>query len=591
MSDTTPPVSTKPERRFQGLAVSPGIAIGNAFVRGSVFVEPDRFELPEGTADAEIARFDVALSKTREQIESLQTQVADAAGGRRDASIFDAHLLVLEDRSVLDEVTAAVCSQRLNIEAAFYLTMSRYIEAIRAIDDPYLRERVIDIEDVMQRVLRNLGRAAPADYSERHPHLLVAHVLTPSDTAAMDREQVIGFATEVGSYTSHTAIIARSMGLPAVVGLHGFCELVHTGGTLLLDGYNGLAILDPSPETLAGYEELAAEKDVVARRLDELRDSDAETRDGRAITLSANIEFAHETAMTKQSGARGIGLYRTEFFYLHDGASPGEEQQTKNYTRVAKGVDPDGVIIRTMDIGGDKLPEDAEDAGENPFLGWRGIRVSLDRTHLFKTQLRAILRASAVAKVRVMFPMVSTLDELLRAKGLLAECEAELRDEGIDFDEKLEVGVMIEVPSAALIADQLAGEVDFFSVGTNDLVQYTLAVDRVNERVADLYQPLNPAVIRLLDMTVKAGHAAGIWVGVCGEMAADILVTPLLLGLGLDEFSVAAPRVPAVKHAIRSLTLSECEALTAEALVASDPADILASCRKLALSRYPELLT
>lgn len=591
MSDTQPPAHDEPERRFQGLAVSPGIAFGNAFVRGSVFVEPDRFELPAGAADAEIERFDTALEHTREQIESLQQQVAEAAGGRRDASIFDAHLLVLEDRSVLDEVTAAVRDRRLNIEFAFYSTMSRYIRAIRAIDDPYLRERVIDIEDVMQRVLRNLGRAGPAAYSNRHKHLLVAHVLTPSDTAAMNREQVLGFATEVGSYTSHTAIIARSMGLPAVVGLHGFCEQVHTGGMLLIDGYNGLAILDPNPATLAEYEELAAEKDVVARRLGELRDSAAETSDGRAITLSANIEFAHETAMTKQSGARGIGLYRTEFFYLHDGAAPGEEQQTKNYTRVAESVDPDGVIIRTMDIGGDKLPEDAEDAGENPFLGWRGIRVSLDRPGLFKTQLRAILRASAAAKVRVMFPMVSTLDELQRAKALLAECASELRGQGIAFDEEIEVGVMIEVPSAALIADHLAAEVDFFSVGTNDLVQYTMAVDRVNERVADLYQPLNPAVVRLLDMTVKAGHAAGIWVGVCGEIAADIMVTPLLVGLGFDEFSVGAACVPAVKHAVRSLSLTECEALAGEALAASSPAEISALCRKLALARYPQLLT
>ncbi len=590
MSEIPPHEASKPERRFEGVAVSPGIARGNAFVKGEVFVEPDSFDLEEGATGAEIARFEDALAETRRQIEVLQKQVAAAAGGR-DASIFDAHLLVLEDRSVLDEVTAAVRDRRLNIESAFYRTMSRYIESIRAIDDPYLRERVIDIEDVMQRVLRNLGSAAPAEYSARHEHVLVAHVLTPSDTAAMDREQVLGFATEVGSYTAHTAIIARSLGLPAVVGLHGFCDQVHTGDNMLLDGYNGLAILNPSPETLAEYDRLAEEKDQVARRLDELRDSDAVTGDGRAITLSANIEFAHEAGMIEQSGARGIGLYRTEFFYLHDGALPGEDQQAKNYSRVARGVDPDGVIIRTMDIGGDKLPEDAEEAGENPFLGWRGIRVSLGRKGLFKTQLRAILRASGVAKVRVMFPMVSTLDEVRRAKELLAECADELRAEGVPFDEALEVGVMVEVPSAALVADQIAQEVDFFSVGTNDLIQYTMAVDRVNERVADLYQPLNPAVIRLLNMTVEAGHAAGIWVGVCGEMAADILMTPLLVGLGIDEFSVGAPRVPAVKHAVRKLSYATCKTLAEDALGDVDPARVLGRCRELALAHYPELLT
>ena len=570
--------------------MSPGIARGNAFVQGNVFQEPDSFPVAEGAAEAEIERFHAALAETGKQIKALQKQVAQAAGGR-DASIFDAHLLVLEDHGMLEEIESSAREQHLNIEAAFYRTMNRYIERLRQIEDPYLRERVIDIEDVTRRVLNNLARAESADYSARHKHVVISHQLTPSDTAAMDRNLVLGFITEVGSYTSHSAIIARSLGLPAIIGLHGFCDIAHTGDEILLDGYNGLAIIDPSPETIAEYEALAQEKDLVTRRLEELRDSESKTSDDRPITLSANIEFDHETAMTKQSGARGIGLYRTEFFYLHGSSWPSENQQTKNYTRVAKGVAPDGVIIRTLDIGGDKLPEGAVDAGENPFLGYRGIRVSLGRPDVFKTQLRAILRASGAAKVGVMFPMVSTHDELLRAKNLLAECRAELDAEGVPYDREMEVGAMIEVPSAALVADQLAEDVDFFSIGTNDLIQYTMAVDRVNERVADLYQPLNPAVVRLISMTIQAGHDAGIWVGLCGEMASDLLFTPLLVGLGVDELSVVAPRVPAVKHAVRNLSYEECREMSASVSNNSNPAEILAKCRAIALERYPELLT
>ncbi len=596
MADTQTAASgsgrSRPERRFVGLGVSPGVARGNAFVRGEVFVEPDSYRVEGIDTDREIDRFHEALSATRKQIEGLQSEVAEAAGGR-DASIFDAHLLVLEDRGVLDEVESIVRDERLNIEAAFYRTMGRYVERLRGIKDPYLRERVIDIEDVMRRVLRNLARAGEgaAEHSARHPHIVIAHALTPSDTVGMDRDLVLGFGTEVGSYTSHTAIIARSLGLPAVVGLHGFASAVHTGEELLLDGYNGVAIVDPSPETLAEYADLEKEKEEVELRLEGLREEESRTADGRPITLSANIEFEHEAAITKKSGARGIGLYRTEFFYLHGDAWPSEEQQARNYTRVAKGVHPDGVIIRTLDLGGDKLPQDAEDAGENPFLGYRGIRVSLGRPEVFKTQLRAILIASGKAKVRAMFPMVSTRAELRRAKELLAECAEELLREGVAHDPDLEVGVMIEVPSAAIVADQLAGEVDFFSIGTNDLIQYTMAVDRVNEKVSDLYQPLDPAVVRLIEMTVNAGHEAGIWVGVCGEMASDLYFTPLLVGLGLDEMSVSVRRVPAVKHAVRSLSYAECRAMALGLGGAGSPEEILARCRELALARYPELIS
>ena len=578
------------ERRFSGLAASPGIGIGKAFVHGGITVEPETYEVGQEDVEGEIARMEVALADTRKQIEQLQEQVGRTSNGHREASIFDAHLLMLEDRSVLDEVISIVREERLNIESAFYRTINNYIAVLRVSDDVYLRQRVIDFEDVMRRILRNFSLMQPDDQRVRHPHVLIAHELTPSDTAAMDRSLVMGFATEVGGSTAHTAIIARSLGLPAVVGLRGICDAIHTGDALLIDGYNGILIISPSPETFSAYEVLANEKNSAAKRLEEIRDSKSETTDGREITLSANIEFEHEVSIAKENGAQGIGLYRTEFFYLHDRDMPGEDHQAENYSRVAKGIEPDGVIIRTVDIGGDKLPDGPAEPEANPFLGWRGIRLTLGRIEMFKTQLRAILRAGSVGNVSVMFPMLSTLDEVKRCRLLLEECAEELESEGVAHSQGIDVGAMIEVPSAALIADQIAGEVDFLSVGTNDLIQYTMAVDRVNDQVASLYQPLNPAVIRLLRMTVSAGHEKKIWVGVCGEMASDLMCIPLLVGLGFDELSVSAPRVPVVKHALRSLSYDECKAMASEVLQYSGYEDILASCRALAMESYSELL-
>jgi len=586
-TDQAPPQ----ERRFHGLAVSPGIARGPAFVRGVVFEEPETYRVESTQRDAEIERFRAALDQTRVQLEGLQAKVAEAAG-QDEASVFDAHLLILQDSSVLSEVESAASDSGVNIESSFYRTMTRYISRLRQIDDPYLSERAVDIQDVTRRVLRNLASSDDTpDYGARLPHLLVSHELTPSDTAAMDRELVRGFATEIGSITSHTAILARSLGIPAVVGLHKLCDALHTGDQLLIDGYGGLAILDPSPETLAEYSELEEKKNAFNLQLDELRDSDSRTTDGRDIILSANIEFDHETTMAKERGARGIGLYRTEFFYMHGTGWPTEDQQAKNYARVAKGVDPDGLIIRTLDIGGDKLPDNTHEIEANPFLGYRGIRVSLDRVDVFKTQLRAVLRAAASARIGVMFPMVSQLDELIRAKELLAECAAELESEGVEHSTDIEVGVMIEVPSAALAARHLAEHVDFLSIGTNDLIQYTMAVDRVNEHVANLYQPLNPAVVRLIEMTVEAGHDASCWVGICGEMASDILFTPLLVGLGVDELSVAAPSVPAVKHAVRSLSYEKCKAMAKGLSGAADTGKITAACVQMAKASYPSLIS
>ena len=582
--------SSNSERRFQGVGVSQGIAIAHAYVRGDVFIEPDKYSIDSSQKNEEIQRLKNALDETKKQIQNLKEQVRLASGANKEDAIFDAHLLVLEDHEVLDKVKNIILNDGLNVEYAFYDIMGRYIRELKKINDRYLRERVVDIEDVMKRVLVNLSSVEKAEQSATHDHILVIKELTPSDTAQIDHSLVKGFATEVGSYTSHAAIIARSLGLPAVVGIRGLSHQLHTGNTILIDGYEGLVILDPSAETLSNYKHLKKEKNKVLQKLQEARFEDPVTKDGRSITLSANIEFAYEAVHAKENGAQGVGLFRTEFFYLNSKGLPDEDTQEQIYSKVSDNLAPDTLIIRTVDIGGDKIPSEDNEIELNPFLGWRGIRISLDRPEMFKTQLRAILRSAHSSSIGIMFPMISTIYELRYAKQLLEEVECDLDNEGIPYGKPREVGAMIEVPSAALLSSKLAKEVDFFSVGTNDLVQYTLAVDRINENVSDLYQPANPAVIKLLDQTVRSGHDEGIWVGVCGEMASDLLLTPLLLGLGFDEFSVGSPQVPAVKYALRKLNYRECKEMAKEAIKCGDEEAVLNLCREIANTTYPEII-
>jgi phosphotransferase system enzyme I (PtsI) len=408
----------------------------------------------------------------------------------------------------------------------------------------------------------------------------------------MNRERVLGIATDLGSRTSHTAIMARSLNIPAIVGLHNATEKLETGQHVLLDGTDGLLIVDPTPETFARYGELESKRVQITQKLAELRETKSTTRDGRHIVLSANIELPGDVDAVAANGAEGIGLYRTEFLYLNRTTLPTEDEQYETYRKVAERVSPDPLIIRTFDLGGDKLAPGAADVGDelNPFLGWRAIRFCLENIDIFKTQLRAILRASAVGNVKIMFPMISGVGELRRALSVLAECKEELRRTGSTFSDTTEVGAMIEIPSAALSADILAREVDFFSIGTNDLIQYAIAVDRVNERIAHLYEPTHPAVLRLLKMIADAARANDIWVGVCGEMAGDIALIPLLLGLGMDELSAGATLVPRVKRAVQSLTIPECRQLVDEALELQTPSEILARCLELAGKRYGDLL-
>src|SRR5882757_3343048 len=583
--------SSVEERRFNGVGVSPGIARGTVFTYRPDDEEPPQRRIEESEIPEEIGRFETALIQTRAQILEMQERIAESIGAK-DAGIFDAHLLVVEDRTLIDEVLRTLARDKTDVEHVFQSVAGRYAKTLSEIDDPYLRERALDIHDVTKRVVRNLmGKESRDLASVNTPHILIAHNLAPSDTAQLNRHLVLSFGTDIGSKTSHTAIMARSLNIPAVVGLHDASTQLATGDHLLLDGYNGLIIINPSDQTLWEYGELEVKKTEVEEKLTQLRETASTTLDGRHVILSANIELPEDMEQVKQGGAEGVGLYRTEFFYLNKTELPGEDDQYNAYRQVAEAALPHSVIIRTLDLGGDKfmsalhMPEEL-----NPFLGWRAIRFCLERVDIFKTQLRAILRASAAGNVKMMYPMISGVDELRKARVILDECRAELRAEGIAFNEEMEVGAMIEIPSAAISADILAKEVNFFSIGTNDLIQYSIAVGRLNEHIAHLYEPTHPAIIRLIRMTVDAAHAHNLWVGVCGEMGGDITLTPLLLGLGVDELSTGAALVPRVKRAVQALDISACLQLVEDVRNLDSAASILDKCEQVARAHYPELL-
>jgi phosphotransferase system enzyme I (PtsI) len=580
------------ETIIQGIPVSPGIAIAPIHVTARGFSAPEVYEVAEANLANEHQRFEDAVHRAKEELAEIQQRLAELSS-EEESRIFEAHIMVLEDKALLKRVHHAIDERQQNAEYAFYAVMQNFLEAMRRIPDPYLRERTADIEDVCERVLNSFDSVhARKNVRPDDRHILIAYDLNPSDTATMDRSLVLGFATEMGSVNSHTAIIARSLGIPAVVGLEEAVIDITALTHAILDGYTGKLILHPTEATLNTYRMIEQKKMRARTALDSLRDAESVTRDGRAITLSANIGLLEELPAVKNSGATGIGLYRTEFLLLNEeqDAMPGETEQTAAYSQIAKAVAPNLVIIRTLDAGGDKLPaEPLSEPEPNPFLGWRGIRVSLDRPEIFKPQLRAALRASAHGKVALMFPLVSGLSEVIQAKQILRECMDELDKENVPFDANIQTGAMIEIPSAAIIADVLAKEVDFFSIGTNDLIQYTLAVDRVNPYVAELYRPTHPAVIRLIHRTIQAGAKEGIWTGICGEMAGDISLTPLLIGLGVEELSVGPHQVPSVRKAIRSLSHAQCSVMADDALKATYSADILRLTRDMAKQHYADL--
>jgi len=580
------------EIRFEGAGVSPGTACGKIHVVRDDLDDVARYPIAPSQVPDEIGRFETALIQTRMQILEMQQRIAESIGAK-DAAIFDAHLLVVEDRTLIDEVLRKLETDLCNVEWVFQEVATRYAETLNKIDDPYLRERALDIQDVTKRVIRNLQGKAPKTFlALSESHILVAHNLTPSDTASINRANVLGIATDLGSRTSHAAILARSLNIPAVVGLHDITAKLETGQHVLVDGSDGLLIVNPAAETIAHYQEVESRRARVVAQLRELRTTRSTTRDGRHVVLSANIELPEDVEAVAANGAEGIGLFRTEFLYLNRTTLPTEDEQFETYRKVAERVRPDPLIIRTFDLGGDKLAPGTVDITDelNPFLGWRAIRLCLEHIDIFKTQLRAILRASTVGNIKIMFPMISGLDELRRAKAVLAECNEELRRSNIPLGEEIEVGAMIEIPSAAICANVLAPEVDFFSIGTNDLIQYALAVDRVNEKIAHLYRPTHPAILRLLRMIAEAAHAHHIWVGVCGEMAGDVALIPLLLGLGMDELSAGATLVPRIKRAVQSLAIPECRELVEEALKLNTASEILERCLELADKRYGDLL-
>ncbi len=581
----------KGEKAYHGIAVSAGVCRGKVLVIHRTQHVVARRELDADAVAPEIRRFEHALVRTRQQITEIQRRVA-ATMSSSEADIFDAHLLMLEDRVLIEEVLKIVQEQKVNADFAFHTAAERYITVLENVDDEYLRERAADLRDLTVRVLDNLLEVKDA-FNLRNlnePCILVGHDLSPSTTAQLDKKFVLGFATDIGGKTSHTAILARSMDIPAVVGLQTISDELASGDYALLDGYSGTVIVNPTDQTLFEYGQLAKVRASLDEKLREVQHQPAVTLDGKTVHLSANIEAQHDVASVLEHGAEGVGLFRTEFLFINRESLPTEEEQYRVYREVAAALKPNSVIIRTLDLGGDKFASHLQLAKEmNPFLGWRAIRFCLAQPELFRAQLRAILRASAEGNIKMMYPMVSGLDELNQANALVDQCKAELRAENIPFDANLEVGVMIEIPSAALIANALAKKVKFFSIGSNDLIQYTLAADRTNEKVSHLYEPTHPAILRLIKMTVDAAHTNGIWAGVCGEIAGDPVLAPLLLGLGVDELSAAPAVLNEMKYIIRRVKFSEAQALAETALQSDSPSEIFARCVEYARQTAPSL--
>jgi phosphotransferase system enzyme I (PtsI) len=576
---------------LKGVGVSPGIALGPAFYYESGRKKPPERSITEAQVPAEMDRLRQAVSATAQQLERIKERLWEELG-EDFAKILDAHLLILRDRRFFHEALRLIQEERISAETGLTRVIQQLDQVFSRIEDQYLQERRADVNDVGQRVLQNLLGQSPISLDHLSAKaVILTHDLPPSEAALLNREKVLGLATEVGGRTSHSAIIARSMQIPALVGVEKIMGLVKTGDMVILDGSSGLVIIDPPPEMQIEYQEKQRQWLELQRNLEDIKTLEGETLGGKKINLAANIESAEELPAVKEYGAFGVGLYRTEFLYLNRRDLPNEEEHFNIYKTIAQGITPYTAVIRTLDLGGDKFTSQVKMAPEmNPSLGLRAIRLCLSNPELFfKPQLRAILRASAYGQLKVMFPMISGLEELRQAKALWEGVKAELDQESIPYDKKMEVGVMIETPSAAVIADLLAKEVDFFSIGTNDLIQYSLAIDRVNEQVAYLYEPLHPAILRLIKTITNCAHSNHIWVGMCGEMAGEPLFTMVLLGLGLDQLSMNPISIPAVKKIIRSVTYKEAKALAHDLLSFATPREVEAVVYQEMHQRFPQM--
>ena len=570
------------ERTLSGIPASPGIRVGRAYLVNRQYDAPVSRDISPDSVDAELARFSRALEEALSDLALLQKRIA-ADIGEEASHVFRAHQAVLEDPEVVGVTIARVKKELKTVDFIFNDVMRGWITHLSAIQNPFFRERTADFEDIQHRVLEKLnGQARLRIDTFSEPVIIVAHTLSPSDTADIDRRWVLGFITDVGGSTSHTAIVARGLGIPAVVGVAEATQKIADGVLLVLDGTAGMVYIDPTPETLRRFEESQTRQAAHHDELQQFNTLPAITLDGRSVELSANIELPLEVENALSHGAAGIGLYRTEFLFLMRSTLPDESEQYEAYRSIAETMAPRPVIIRTLDLGADKMST-ADEKEANPALGLRGIRICLERPEMFRVQLRAILRASAGGNLKIMFPMISGLEELRQAKSILSQAKAELDREGLPYDPTVSVGIMIEVPSAAVMARDLAKEADFFSIGTNDLIQYTLAADRGNASVAGLYDPFHPAILRLVASIITAGHEQGIWVGVCGAMASDPLAVFLLLGMGIDKLSMSAIDVPEIKKLIRSMAYTDLQAISQHALTLVDPLEIKRYVRERAL--------
>lgn len=575
-------------RVLKGIPASGGVAIGKGFFLNRLLPRSVRSTVGREQVDEEVAAFQRAVARSREQILAIRDGVADTSSEHHQ--ILSVHLALLEDSMLVEQTVRTIRENQFAADWAFNKVLQNLLETFHRIEDPYLRERGHDLRQIGHRVLENLaGRPVDTVAAIRDPVVIVAHDLSPADTAQILKSPVLAFATDVGSRTSHTAITARSLGIPAVVGVAGATEEYRSAETVIVDGEEGVVVFDPTEEVVREYQERRKAYAQRTRDLAKFARLPTVTRDGKTLLLLANIEFPEEADVALRSGAYGVGLYRTEFLFLNRKDLPSEEEHFETYRKVAEKFVRHPVTIRTFDLGGDKFASQLELAEEmNPAMGLRAIRFCLKEKEIFKPQLRAILRASTYGKVRMMFPMISGVGELREAMAVVEEVRGELRRRRIPYDKEMPIGIMIEIPAAAIVADLLAREVGFFSIGTNDLIQYSLAIDRVNEHVSYLYEPLHPAILRMVRRVVEAGHDAGIPVSMCGEMAGEPLYSYALLGLGLDELSMNAAAIPRVKRILRKSVAYEAKEFAGTLLLHATAAEIDRALRKKVEDLFPD---